>query len=95
MDLLTNPFKTDNLRNNKIQINPKFNTVDDILDELHEHPIMANDDFCKHEIFELMSLNKLIFTNHSKLLEDLFKDNIYYFNIDNIDFTKKDFNGHC
>ncbi|MBE6497287.1 MAG: glycosyltransferase [Methanobrevibacter sp.] len=63
-----------------------------ITEELVECPSLENNELCIHEIFELMSSNRLIFTEYSKTLFDLFNNNIYYFNRDNIDFTEKDFN---
>ncbi|SDA42322.1 glycosyltransferase [Methanobrevibacter millerae] len=85
-------YRTNSLKTNRttIHYNQKSNLEkkEDIIGELEDCPLLTNENLCNHEIFELMSLNKLIFADYSDLLEDLFGNNIYYFNKDNIDFTK-------
>ena len=62
--------------------------MDGIIEELKEYPLLSNENSCDHKIFELMSLNKLVFSDYSNILDELFGNNIYYFSKDNIDFTK-------
>lgn len=85
-------YRTNSLKTHRASIyhNQKSNLekIDNIIKELTEYPLFRNENLCSHEIFELMSSNKLIFADYSNLLEELFGDNIYYFNKENIDFTK-------
>lgn len=57
----------------------------------HEIGLIINEDSdnCKHEIFELMASNSLVFSNYSEEVYRLFKDNVNYLDYDN-DFNEKD-----
>ena len=51
--------------------------------------INEDSDICRHEIFELMASNSLVFSNYSKEVYNLFKDNVNYLDCDN-GFNERD-----
>ena len=89
-------YRSNNLKNNQINVtydqNSNLDKIDRIFKEMNKCPALTNDEYCNHEIFELMSLNRLIFTDYSEILFKLFENNIYYFNKDNIDFSQREIN---